>query len=287
MISKLDKNIRNTSENIFKNNNSIISNLNNLIIANNLVFDNYFPSLIEKKYKELSFINSKRINLNNQEKKTQNILDKNEKSFNFNLNEKIINEFDLLKNLNKKKKRIFYICKDYAKYKDNNHFSPSKIYKIENNNSIFINKSVKEANYLENSIIHKDNIKGGNLSNTITVKKNNKMVYMNKFLIKQKKKNNDVILEKKKRSSLYRGVSKNGNNWQVIIFSKHSKGYVGVFKTQEIAARIYDIVSIKNKGIKAKTNFQYNIHQIQKISETYINYNAENIEEIISDLIKK
>ena len=109
---------------------------------------------------------------------------------------------------------------------------------------------------------------------------------MNKFLIKQKKNNNNEIIEKKKRGSMYRGVSKNGNSWQVIIFSKYSKGYIGVFRTQEIAARIYDIVSIKNKGIKAKTNFQYNIRQIQKISETYINYNAENIEEIVSDLIK-
>ena len=55
MITELDENIHNTSENILKKNNNIISNLNNLIITNNLAFDSYFPSLIEKKYKELPF----------------------------------------------------------------------------------------------------------------------------------------------------------------------------------------------------------------------------------------
>ena len=95
---------------------------------------------------------------------------------------------------------------------------------------------------------------------------------MNKFLIKPKFKNNNVIVKKKKRSSLYRGVSRNGNYWQVIISYKNRRGYIGLFRTEEIAARIYDFVSIKNKGIKSKTNFQYNIHQIQNISEAYIDY---------------
>ena len=99
MITKLDKNIYNTSVNIFKKNNSIISNLNNLIITNNLTFDSYFPSLVEKNYKELSFLSCKRINSNNQEMNSQNLLDVNEKSFNFYLNEKIKNEFDLLREI--------------------------------------------------------------------------------------------------------------------------------------------------------------------------------------------
>ena len=141
MLAKLDEKIHHTSKNIFKINNRIISNLNNLIIKNNLRFDNDFPSLIEKNYKELSFLNCKRINLNNPEKDTENLPDK-ENSFNFCLNEKIKNEFDVLKNLTSKNKdRIFYIYKNYSKKKNNNNnnFNPSKIYKIENNNSIFIN----------------------------------------------------------------------------------------------------------------------------------------------------
>ena len=110
---------------------------------------------------------------------------------------------------------------------------------------------------------------------------------MNTVLFKPKNKKQERCINKKKRSSLYRGVSKNGCNWQVIIHSKCNKGYVGVFKTEEIAARIYDIISIKNNGIKAKTNFQYNLHQIQNIIEAYIDYNSEKIEEIIFDLIRQ
>ena len=113
------------------------------------------------------------------------------------------------------------------------------------------------------------------------------MIYINKLIIKPKIKKNDIVLERKKRSSLYRGVSKNGSNWQVIISSKYNKGYIGIYKTEEIAARIYDIISIKRKGIKAKTNFEYNIHQIQNITEAYIDYKSQDIEEIILDLINK
>ena len=216
----------------------------------------------------------------------------------FYINDKIKNQFDLLKNLkNKKKGKIFYIYKNYSKNKNN----LSKRYNIEKNFSLFINKSNTKSNNLKNSNINEDtnnNIpkdnngeyfpeKKHNLSNTIKIRKNKKMIYMNKSLIKEKIKKNDVIIHKKNRSSLYRGVSKNGNYWQVIISSKYTKGYVGLFKTPEIAARIYDIISIKNKGIKAKTNFQYNLHQIQNISEENIDYKSKNIEEIISDLIQK
>ena len=125
------------------------------------------------------------------------------------------------------------------------------------------------------------------LSNSIQIKKNNKIIFMNTFLFKNKNKKKEICIEKKKRSSIYRGVSKNGSNWQVIIHHKNNNRYIGVFKTQEIAARVYDIISIKNQGIKAKTNFQYNIHQIQNIIEAYIDYNSEKIEEIIYDLISQ
>ena len=52
-----------------------------------------------------------------------------------------------------------------------------------------------------------------------------------------------------------------------------------------MAARVYDLVSIKNSGIKAKTNFQYNSQQIQKINEAIIDFKAKNIEEIILNII--
>ena len=109
------------------------------------------------------------------------------------------------------------------------------------------------------------------------------MIFMDKSLIKQKR---EYTKEKKSnRKSLYRGVSKNGKNWQTIILTKYGKAYIGTYPTQEIAARVYDFISIKNKGIKAKTNFIYNIHQIQNISEANIDFKSNNIDEIIYNII--
>ena len=294
-------------------NNHLIGNTINLILNNNLIFDDSFPFLFDSNYKNISFLNNKRNILNNSDKCAENLKDFNEYSF---------NKKDNLKILNNKNKCIFKIFKDFSKIKYNNNYNFTKInrnitykhnnlynYKIEKCNYIFINKSDKKINKLQNSIIIKDinkdinNIKEennlseinsknninntDNLSNEIKVKKNNKMIYINKLLLKPKNTKKDIIPKEKKRNSIYRGVSKNGNKWQVIIYSKYCKKYIGLYKTQEIAARIYDIISIKNKGIKAKTNFIYNLHQIQKITDTKIDYKSKNIEEIIYYLIKE
>ena len=245
--------------------------------------------MIEKKYNELSLLNNKKFSPHNTESNILKLQDINENS-----SDKIKNEVNLLKKLKNFKK--------FSSIKDNNQFISRKIilknnfynnlYKIERNNSIFINKSNNiKKNYLKNkedNNSEKNNLNPiDDLGNSVKIKKNNKIIYMNKLSIKTKIKKIDIVLGRKKRSSLYRWVSKNGSNWQVIMSSKDNKGYVGMYKTQEIAARIYDIVSIKNKGIKAKTNFEYDLHQIQNISEAYIDYKSEDIEEIISDLINK
>lgn len=39
---------------------------------------------------------------------------------------------------------------------------------------------------------------------------------------------------------------------------KKSKSYIGTFPKEETAARVYDILAIKDRGIKARTNFKYN-----------------------------
>ena len=185
----------------------------------------------------------------------------------------------------------------------NKSFKKNNLYKIENSNSIFIDKSISKKDKLKTSNINKDintkenkniidikerifliNKKSNIISNEIRVKKYNKLIFMNKCLIKQKKNNKDII-KKAQRKSLYRGVSKNGKNWQTIVSSKYFKGYIGTYPTEQLAARVYDLVSIKNCGIKAKTNFQYNLHQIQRINEAIIDFKAKNIEEIISNLI--
>ena len=68
-----------------------------------------------------------------------------------------------------------------------------------------------------------------------------------------------------KRGSKYRGVSKNGNQWQVLIMVNKKKRYIGNYKTEDEAASSYDIVAIQNHGKKAKTNFYYTPEEIQKI----------------------
>ena len=65
------------------------------------------------------------------------------------------------------------------------------------------------------------------------------------------------------------------------------KSYVGSYSSEEIAARIYDILSIKNRGDKANTNFIYNEKQVKKIQSHEIDIKSKNINEVISNLLKE
>jgi hypothetical protein len=70
---------------------------------------------------------------------------------------------------------------------------------------------------------------------------------------------------KKPRGSRYRGVSRNGNQWQVLIMVNKKKRYVGSYSNEEEAARAYDKVALQNHGTKAKTNFDYVDEEVKKI----------------------
>jgi len=151
-------------------------------------------------------------------------------------------------------------------------------------------KDNKEKN--NNKKVTKKIMKQTDNNNEIKVFKNKKVVYLNTFLLnsyltskKIKKLNKITFIGRNKRSSRYRGVSKNGNQWQVLMMINKSKSYIGSYPSEDLAARIYDVLSLKNRGVKARTNFKYNSRQIEKICESEINIKAKNVYEIISKLL--
>ena len=48
------------------------------------------------------------------------------------------------------------------------------------------------------------------------------------------------------RGSKFRGISKNGRQWQVLFMQKRKKNYLGIIKHEIDAARFYDTVVIQN-----------------------------------------
>ena len=102
---------------------------------------------------------------------------------------------------------------------------------------------------------------------------------------KIKKFNKIAFVGRSKRSSKFRGVSRNGNQWQVLIMLKRGKSYVGSYNSEELAARIYDILALKYRGVKARTNFKYTSKQINKIREMDIDIKSKNLDDIITQII--
>ena len=60
-----------------------------------------------------------------------------------------------------------------------------------------------------------------------------------------------------------RGVTKNGRcNWQIISVLEGTKAYLGTVDDIFKAAILYDIFSIQQQSLKAKTNFNYNKNEL-------------------------
>ena len=191
---------------------------------NNLIFDNYFPLLFDRNYNQLSFLNNKKT-------RQKSALENNNENLCFNENEKSSVKKENFKNiffLSKKLKspnnfinkidisnKILPNVLDEFQFNlskldiKNKIFKKNNLYKIENSNSIYIDKTISKKDNLNSSNIDKDtyikenkNIKerifliekkSKIISNGIRVKRNNKMIFINKCLIKQKKKNKDII----------------------------------------------------------------------------------------------
>ena len=133
------------------------------------------------------------------------------------------------------------------------------------NNNININNIIvndeKDKNFINctNSLIVSNNSYLEENASKIKVFKDNKKVYINSYWIhnrgKKTKSSKNSVNEKR---SKYRDVSRNKNNWQVLLMMNKRKTYAGTYPSEEIAARVYDILSIKYRGLKARTNYIYN-----------------------------
>ena len=73
-----------------------------------------------------------------------------------------------------------------------------------------------------------------------------------------------------RRSSMYVGVSRNGDNWQALINDGNGKKYVGTFSTEEEAGLAYDLYALALQGTGHKTNFGYSVHTVAAMAESYL-----------------
>ena len=100
--------------------------------------------------------------------------------------------------------------------------------------------NITNIDYNRNGVKEKksDRFESGDKNNCheIKVMKNNKVVYINSNLDNSfspsknlKKLNKIIFIDRGKRGSKYRGVSRNGNQWQVLIMLHKSKSYVGTY----------------------------------------------------------
>ena len=160
---------------------------------------------------------------------------------------------------------------------------------MSNKKRIFEVTRVKEKKHIK-KLPNKKNILIEN-NNKIKVIKNNKAVYDNSFLLNAYPKSRNIKTLNKvffvginRRGSKYRGVSKNGNQYQVLIMANKKKIYIGSYPAEDDAARIYDILTLKFRGIKAKTNYYYSYEQIKKMLE--LDINIKNIYQLISKINK-
>ena len=135
-------------------------------------------------------------------------------------------------------------------------------------------------------------MKKNDKNNEIKVLKNKKVVYINSSLLNSYSTSKNIkifnkmtFVCKNKRTCKYRGVSKIGNQWHVLMMINKTKSYIGSYDSEKLAGRIYDIMAFKYRGIKARINFKYTYNQIKNICEVDIDIKDKNIYDIIIRLI--
>jgi hypothetical protein len=107
---------------------------------------------------------------------------------------------------------------------------------------------------------------------------------VNVYIASKNKKDNQISGQS--RASKFKGVSKNGNNWQVLININYNKKYVGTFETEVQAALAYDFYAISFHKLEAKTNFSYSQELIADMISGYLSNNNEFIPRNFEDRVK-
>ena len=299
----LYNNINNDLEKIIEINYNKIKEIIDVINLNYFQYNNNLPLNADEE--------SKKLNLLKRERDTENsILEINNNSiFPKEIYNSISNRNKIIKNDKQESELInfrdesklypinYEICnfqKSFDKTADyaNPEIIPNDIQRSLSNNHIKSNNPSKKLKLFNIKKIIKKNLLNSDASNEIKVLKNKKVVYINTNLVTSysttrsiKKLNKIKFIIINKRKSKYRGVSKNGNKWQVLINVNHKTCYLGSYSSEEIAARVYDIYAIKSYGNKARTNFVYNSNQLKKIYERKVNIKSNNISDFIKQLI--
>ena len=266
--------ITNNNTNINSNSNiNINKNINNIIKVDN--------------------INNNSININtNQNSNTNNLTNDNKNIINNyleNENNKIIIEKD---SNEKEKNKVKINLQTHDETNDNSNKNNIAAKTTKSDNEPILKKPALLFNVKETSLIEEEKLKQ---KSKITSKKRKRFLKNNKLVFIQsdkgkdyEEKNNKNELEEyeeneneasfdsekvseliqkntKPRGSKYRGVSKNGSQWQVLIMVKKKKRYIGSFSNEEEAAKAYDKVALQHHGIKAKTNYDYTKEEVEKI----------------------
>lgn len=256
----------------------------------------------EEKSKELYFLNKKREPEYFIQKIDHDNIFQKEKTF------PIINSSKLenISQINKSRNVINELQSNPINYGANNfkkllNESSNNLKQEENNKPNFIIDDKERSLIINSSRINNPSTKvkyfniekniSAKYNNEIKVLKNRKIVYINAHLLNDystsryiKKLKRINFVKRSKTSSKYRGVSRNGSNWQVLIMINNKKYYKGSYPSEELAARIYDIHAIKKRGIKARTNFPYNSNQIKNICEKNIDIKCDKISEIMKQI---
>ena len=113
-----------------------------------------------------------------------------------------------------------------------------------NQNTILLNKKTQREEIIKNESLLLNNKKKIFLIKKITDRK--------KEAAEEKKLKKYIY-----RGSKYRGVSRNGKTWQVLIMINRNKNYIGNFKSEEEAAKAYDEYAMKYHKNKARLNFSH------------------------------